>query len=126
MPFTTTTVTQNAVRNHAVGTIVTSSATAAAASVICGFTPRVVRIHNLTDRISDEWFEGMSAANSLHTVAAGTRTLETTNGITVGQVTETLSTADIAAAVTAKVGKGFTVTATTLVASKTFYWEAIG
>lgn len=126
MPFTTTTRTETQVRNHAVGKIVTSSATAAAASVVCGFLPRVVRIHNLTDRISDEWFEGMAAASSLHSVAAGTRTLETTNGITVGEVTETLSDTAIAAGTTAKVGKGFTVTATTLVASKTFYWEAIG
>lgn len=126
MPLTTTTRTDISVVNHAVGKIVTSSATAAAASFICGFTPRVVRVHNLTDRISDEWYEGMTAATSLHTVAAGTRTLETTNGITVGEVTKTLSDADIAAGVTAKVGKGFTLTAATLVASKTFYWEAIG
>ncbi|MFA6204449.1 MAG: hypothetical protein WC710_14825 [Gallionella sp.] len=126
MPFTTTTRTETQVHNHAVGKIVTSSATAAAASVICGFLPRVVRIHNLTDRISDEWYEGMAAASSLHTIATGVRTLETTNGVTVGEVTKTLNDVDIAAGVTAKVGKGFTLTATTLVASKTFYWEAIG
>lgn len=93
--------------NHAVGVIVTDSATAAAATVTLGFAPRVVRFHNITDRISDEWFEGMSSANSLHTVAAGTRTLETTNGIAVS-------------------GNTFTLTATTMVASKTFAWEAIG
>lgn len=95
------------VANHAVGQVVTDSGAAAAATFTVGFVPRIVRFHNLTDRISDEWFEGMSAANSLHTVAAGTRTLETTNGITVS-------------------GNTFTLTATTMVASKSFYWEAIG
>lgn len=107
MPLSTDTQTAHQVRNHAVGTAVTSSATAAANTFTVGFTPRVVRFHNLTDRISDEWYEGMAAASSLHTVAAGTRTLETSNGITVS-------------------GNTFTVNATTLVASKTFYWEAIG
>ncbi|MEG7685945.1 hypothetical protein, partial [Listeria monocytogenes] len=64
-----------------------------------------VRIINHTDRIVDEWLEGMASAESLHTVAAGAQTLETTNGIAVS-------------------GNTFTLTATTLVASKTFYWEA--
>lgn len=118
MALTTNTQTACQVRNHAVGTLVTDASAAAAVSVICGFTPRVVRIHNLTDRISDEWFEGMTAANSLHTVATGVRTLETSNGITVGQVTATSDGVTV--------GKGFTVDATTMVASKTFYWEAIG
>jgi len=95
------------VTNHAVGKIVSDSGTAAAVTVTLGFAPRVVRFHNLTDRISDEWLEGMDSASSLHSVAAGTRTLETTNGIAVS-------------------GNTFTVTATTMVASKTFYWEAIG
>ena len=95
------------VTNHAVGSCTTSSATAAATTFTLGFAPRIVRFHNLTDRISDEWFEGMDSASSLHTVAAGTRTLETTNGIAVS-------------------GNTFTLTATTMVASKTFAWEAIG
>jgi phosphatidylserine synthase len=107
MALSTNTQSASQIRNHAVGQVVTDSATAAAATFTVGFTPRVVRFHNLTDRISDEWFEGMAAASSLHTVAAGTRTLETSNGITVAN-------------------NGFTVNATTMVASKSFYWEAIG
>jgi hypothetical protein len=59
----------------------------------------------------------MAAASAIHSVAAGTRTLETTNGITVGQVTDTA---------TGAVGWGFTVTAVTAVASKVFAWEAVG
>lgn len=116
MPLSASTTTQSGgVSNRAVGLATTSSATAAATSFVVGFLPRVVRFHNVTDRISDEWYEGMAAASSIHTVAAGTRTLETTNGITVGEVTDSY---------TGAVGKGFTVTATTAVASKSFSWEA--
>jgi hypothetical protein len=95
----------NGVNNFAIGKIVTDAGAAAAATISLGFTPRYIRFVNLTDRITDEWFEGMASASSLHTVAAGTMTLETTNGIAVS-------------------GPSFTLTATTLVASKTFYWEA--
>jgi len=109
MALTTNTVSQTGgIANHAVGSIVTDSATAAAATINVGFVPRVVRFHNITDRISDVWYEGMAAASSIHTVAAGTVTLETTNGITVN--------AD----------GTFTLTAVTMVASKTFAWEAVG
>lgn len=107
MALSTNTQTANAVRNHAVGRAITDAAAAAATTFTCGFTPRIVRFRNVTDRISDEWYEGMTAASSIHTVAVGTVTLETTNGITV-------------------TANGFTVTATTMVASKTFAWEAIG
>jgi len=198
--------------NHATGNIVTDAVAAAAATITLGFAPRVVRFHNLTDRISDEWFAGMvenaiyvsllgitakldadggvtdtnyaalwnpasadltlmkaaivginakldadagvtgtnytslwtpgaataavlratiaginakldadggvtdtnfaalwdvAATRSLHTVANGTRTFDVTNGIAVD-------------------GNTFTLTATTMVASKQFYWEAIG
>jgi hypothetical protein len=107
MPFTSSVQSNTTgVTNYAVGKIVTSSATAAAATISLGFTPRYVRVVNLTDRITDEWYEGMASASSLHAVAAGTLTLETTNGIAVS-------------------GPSFTLTATTLVASKTFYWEAM-
>lgn len=108
MPFTSSTQTNsNGVANAAFGKIVTSAAAAAAATLTLGFTPRQFRIINHTDRIVDEWLEGMAAAESLHTVAAGTQTLETVNGITVS-------------------GTSVTLTAVTLVASKVFYWEAIG
>jgi phosphatidylserine synthase len=109
MALTTNTVTHaNGVTNTAIGKVVTDAGAAAATTFTVGFVPRVVRFHNLTDRISDEWLEGMAAASSLHTIATGVRTLETTNGITVNSTGT------------------FTVTAVTMVASKTFYWEAIG
>lgn len=95
----------NGVTHFVVGKIVTDSAAASAQTISLGFTPRYVRLVNLTDRITDEWFEGMAQASSLHTVAAGTMTLETTNGITVA-------------------ASSFTLTAATMLASKTFFWEA--
>jgi len=106
MAITTNTQTNtNGVANLAVGKIVSDAGAAAALTISLGFVPRFVRFVNLTDRITDEWYEGMASASSLHVVAAGTQTLETTNGIAVS-------------------GQTFTLTATTMVASKTFYWEA--
>lgn len=108
MAFSTNTQSNsNGVSNRACGVLVTDAGAAAAATIVLGFSPRTVRFHNLTDRISDEWIEGMASASSIHTVAAGTRTLETVNGIAVA-------------------GSSFTVTATTLAASKTYSWEAVG
>jgi hypothetical protein len=108
MALTTNTQTNaGGVSNRAIGKIVSDGGAAAAVTLTLGFAPRKFVIHNLTDRISDEWFEGMASASSLHSVAAGTRTLETTNGIAVD-------------------GLNVTMTAVTMVASKTFAWEAIG
>lgn len=45
-----------------------------------GFKPKHVKWVNLTDRITIEFFDGMTANNCLKTAAAGTQTLETTNG----------------------------------------------
>jgi hypothetical protein len=62
----------------------TTDGTAAADTVFnFGFVPNHVRFVNLTDRIEDEWFSGMAADSALHTVAAGTRTLAASGGLTV-------------------------------------------
>ena len=44
----------------------------------CGFKPKYISFVNLTDRVGIEWYEGLTASQSLLTVAAGTRTLDTT------------------------------------------------
>lgn len=44
----------------------------------CGFKPKYVCFVNLTDRVQGEWYEGMTTSQLLLTVAAGTRTLDTT------------------------------------------------
>ena len=53
------------------------------ASYTVGFVPRYVRVDNVTDRTVLEWYEGMTSAHAAKTVAAGTRTLETSGGVTV-------------------------------------------
>lgn len=109
MAIASTTITQsNGVVNRYINYFATSAATAAATTFSgIGFTPRKVVLHNLTDRISDVWYEGMASASSLHTVAAGTVTLETTNGVAVS-------------------GDTVTFTATTMVASKVYVLECLG
>lgn len=51
--------------------------------VACGFKPRYIKWVNLTDRTTVEWQEGFGAAECLKTVAAGTRTLDTTSAAVV-------------------------------------------
>lgn len=59
-----------------------TDATAAAIDISCGFRPRYVRVVNQTSRDMMEWFEGMTDAHGVKTVAAGTRTAVTSLGIT--------------------------------------------
>lgn len=77
-----------------------------------GFQPRFVQWENFTDRIKVEWQEGMTTSQCLKTVAAGTRTLDTT-----------------ALAVVVD-SKGFRIlqdaTLAAILASKTCYWRAHG
>lgn len=96
------------VRNYAVGKFL-DTGTVAATKITTGFRPRYVRVQNLTSRDSMEWFEGMTAAHGFKTVAAGTRTAVTSNGITVAD-------------------DGFTIGLDTdvLVTSEQLYWVAVG
>jgi hypothetical protein len=62
-------------------------------AVAVGFTPRHVKIVNVTDVTTYEWFADMPATNSLKTVTAGATTIDTgsavvTNGsqVTVSEV----------------------------------------
>ena len=114
MTMTTNTKTQSmGVVNIAVGRVVTNADAAAAATFDCGFVPRRIEFHNLTDRISQLWHEGMADGESLQTVAAGTRTLEAATGPTMG--TDAAGTKN-----------SFTMPAAAMVASKTFTWVAYG
>lgn len=85
----------------------------AAVTVDVGFTPRVVRVINATDRITDEKYDQMAATEVIHTVAAGTRTLDTNSLITF---------ADPAVDGV----RGFTIAAAAAISAKVIYWEAIG
>ena len=78
----TSTQSQHQVRNYAVGRHINSTAEAAF-TIECGFKPRYVRVVNLTDRIEGEWYEGMTDDHMVKTIANGTKSHETSNGITV-------------------------------------------
>jgi hypothetical protein len=61
-----------------------------ATAISLGFVPRYVRLENVTDRDGWEWFEGAAAGTTLKTVAAGTRTLDTSDvAISVGTLSMT-------------------------------------
>ena len=106
MPLSINTqVNSNGVNNLATGNMTSDAAAAVATTFTLGFNPRVIRFINLTDRITDEWYLGMTSPGSIKTAAAGTQTLETTNGITVS-------------------GNTFTVPAGMLIASKVFVFVA--
>lgn len=114
MALTTNTVTQSmGVINYTTGYVVTDGGAAANTVFTLGYVPRSVRWYNATDGISDEWLAGMTNGSALHAVAAGTRTLAGTGGITVGLQG-------------APDGGTFTIPSTLIPASKTFVWEAMG
>lgn len=107
----------DSVVNHATGQVTVDSSTAAALTITCGFKPRLIRWINVTSTaalVKDEWYDGMAANNSIHTVGStGVVTLSTTLGPSVGS------------AATNNDGT-FTMPAGSVPASSTFVWEAIG
>lgn len=109
MALTTSTVSHHQVRNQSLGQVTTDAGAAADTTFTVGYAPRIVRFINLTDRITLEWYEGMAADSAIQTVAAGTRTLITTAGITANA---TLN--------------GFSVKAASIPASKVFSYETVG
>lgn len=78
--------------------------------VECGFQPRYLVFENASDRIKVEWQEGMTSSQSILTVAAGTRTLDTT----------------ASAVVVDKVGFRILQSLSVIAASKTCFWKAFG
>jgi hypothetical protein len=62
--------------------------TGAAVTVDLGFVPDYVLVENATDGDANwKWFSGMAAASALQQVAAGTKTLITSNGISADEGT---------------------------------------
>lgn len=80
--------------------------------VTTGFLPRYVLLLNLTDRIQDEKMFEMLPTQTLMTVAAGTRTLETTSRIVVQGGADGL--------------RGFTVPAAANLNGKAYHFMAFG
>lgn len=77
----TQTKTNNHVRNMSVGRYI-DTGTVAEFDLDTGFKPRYVRVVNVTSGDMLEWFEGMADASAIKTVAAGTRSIITSLGIT--------------------------------------------
>lgn len=50
-----------------------------------GFAPKYFKIINVTDRLTQEWFEGMNSGDFLETAANGDKTLETDDQVVVNQ-----------------------------------------
>lgn len=123
-------------KNTAVGAFL-DDGTVKKSAFALGFRPRYVRLENATDRISYEWFEGMAADSAIKTVAAGTRTLDTSNGISVGTLNtgaasswtvygQTLGGATDSSHLNAanEVVEGFNVPAAIVTTGKQFYFVA--
>lgn len=89
----------SSVKNFARGTR-SGTRTAADFTITLGFAPKYIKVSNLTDRISAEWFLGTDTTKQLLTVSAGTRTFEASgialnsdgNGFTVTVATKSLET----------------------------------
>lgn len=70
------------VYNYAVGHISTDAVAAAAQTIQLGFMPRKIKFINLTDRITDEWFEDMGPDNLQVALAGIAAQLDTDSGVT--------------------------------------------
>ena len=100
----------NGVCNYATGKF---TGAGAEVDVTVGFTPRIVRVVNATDRITDEKYAQMGATEVIHTVATGVRTLDTNSLIVFADpLTDGF--------------RGFTIAAAAAISAKVIYWEAIG
>lgn len=83
MPITATVTNSTELTRLATINHFDDAAAPAAASYRVGFKPRHVLVNNVTDSISFLWQEGMTSGHAQQTVAAGTRSLITTGGVTV-------------------------------------------
>ena len=71
----------NGIVNHAVGHIVTDAVAAAAQTINPGFLPRKIHFVNLTDRITDDWFENMAEDNLQDAIRGITAHLDADTGV---------------------------------------------
>lgn len=82
MAVTITKQDESQIRNVATGRITNTTTAAALGGFSIGFSPRYVCVVNVSERVQLEFYAGMPQAYSLKTVAAGTRTLASSLGIT--------------------------------------------
>ena len=106
MAITQTQTNGNGVVRKTTGAYLDSAGTPAAATITLGFNPTYFEWLNATDRIGYEWYDGMAAGTTLKSVAAGTRTLDTS---------------DVAISVS---GGVVTIGASAVLQNKQYYWRA--
>lgn len=77
MSITSSQLNTDGVVRRTVGSYLDDAGTPAAATIPLGYNPTYFAWHNVTDRISYEWFLGAAAGTTLKTAANGVRTLDT-------------------------------------------------
>lgn len=93
-----------------------------------GFIPKYIRWHNVTDRICNEWYDGMAAESAINTLATGVQILSVTGtnkGFIVGNGLLTSSASGTIPGVGQfQVSQNATLGA--ILASKVIRWYALG
>jgi hypothetical protein len=64
-------------------------------TLFCGFSPKWVKIVDITGVLVYEWIQGMPATNSVKTVTGGTTTIDTNSAIVSGSSIITETTAGV-------------------------------
>lgn len=123
MTITSTQLNTPPVVQLASGSYKDDAASPAIATITLAFRPRYIRVVNETTRVEAEWFDGMVATNTLKTVAAGTRTLDTTSLIAPVIATSVQSNADNPAEVSQYYS--FTILAASIAQNDQLRWQAM-
>lgn len=112
-----------------VSTTANSTMAAGVITITLGFVPTHFKITNVTDRIVQEWYQGMNSGDYLEQIANGTKSLETDDKVVVairtgagGSASSSGGTADTSASgvVTITVDSGI------MTDNDTVVWEARG
>lgn len=118
MAITSTIKLPTGILNRASGSHLDDAGTPALLDLTLGFIPKYFAWHNVTDRISWEWFDGAADGTTLKTVAAGTRTLDTADvAITIR---------DTAADELAGIAGRVRIAAAAILQNKQYRWVAFG
>jgi len=84
--YTAATVT-SAPTDASAGTVIA----AGVMTISLGFTPKHFKIRNATDRLDQEWHQGMNSGDFVETAAAGDKTLETDDKVVVDTTANTVT-----------------------------------
>ena len=106
----------------ATGKFTDTAGSPALMTITPGFNPRYIRVLNFTTRVEHEWRDGMGATESLKTLAAGTRSLDTNSAILIVPATAIKANSDDPTQPTVAVS--FTFFAAGIAQNDVLYWEA--